>query len=749
MLKFSDPIFLTFMNKPDKIRLQETPTILFVIGAFLSVLSLTVLFTQSSNLLTWNEFSELIPIISKVDSFRNLQLENQLFLIRQSYYIHFLEADFKINVICSIISLIGLAYLLIGFQSWSKINPRQFIFGIVLWIGIVVYNNAQHGFNDWILLIQQQINYAGILAVFVWAILSSQAIPAFIIQLSFQLDKKNNVQIWYLLGFIYFINLVLSFGNLLNYWESNLYIPSSLFWIISSTIFLFQTLKFQERTKQIIFFGLFLLAITTFTEMHLHQNDPGIKAIETWNMMCQIAMSLVFPAFIYTNFKDLISVQLPIFKVFHKAQKLPIYLIHLGIFLLTTAWVFAMNTAVFHQIMAGKSNQEGDNAYLLKEYTLADIHYKNALTHSKLNTKSNLSLAHLAHLQNQEEEQAYYLSNTLVKNPQAETFIALSYLYAKNDHLFESLFNLKKGLGILPNNIYLMNQLAINFEKLNQLDSAKYFYRKAFELASENEIAIANYVYFESKYPTKKVLNELFIHQKSENIAIQNNVLLYSAQQHQPLPKTSVPADFEPKLDVRDWAILYNTTSLLKEKAPIFAYTQWKKIPEIQKIFPEVNFLEAWQNYYHQKPLIGLDQLSLMIAQDTSARSRGLQNILGYWKEKALNSVNLSPITNLQSAKKALESHPFNLHVLQKAIPILNQNQQQKLAYQYALSVLRYNEQIATYYPIYAQQALEIAEIQYAKEAMETLKKLDPMLYQREIVKFEKKLDDVIKRRVF
>lgn len=737
------------MNKPIQNRFQNTPIIFFVLGTILSLISLITIISVSPSLLAWNESSELIPILSKVDSNNSLQLENQLFLIRQSYFIQFVEIKSTIFLFYSIASLIGIASLLIGFQKWSKINPRQFIFGILIWVGIVAYKNLDQELNDWILLFQQQIGYVGILTAFVWAILTSQAIPAFIIQISYQIDKKNNLNWWILFSLFYLVNLILSFGNMLNLWESNFHLPSYFFWLTSAILFLLQTMKFQERTQQIIYFGMFLLVIFTYMVMYEQQNDPGIKALETWNVMCQIGMLILFPAFLYTNFKELITQHLPIYKVFHKAQKLPIYLLHIGIFLISCAWVFALNTAVFHQIMAGKSNQDGDNAYVLKEYSLAEIHYKNALTHSKLNTKSNMSLAHLAQQKNQEEEQAYYLSNTLVKNPQAETYVALSNLYTKNNHLFESLFNLQQGLTALPNNPFLMNQIAIHYEKLNQLDSARYFFQKAFKLNSHNEIATSNYVYFESKYPQKQPIKEINSYENSDNLALLNNQFLYSSLHQLTLPKDIISSSFQPNMDVRDWTILYNTTTLLKGKAPIYQYSKWKKNQALLRFFPEVNFLEAWQNYYHQKPLVGMDQLSLIISQDTSANSIGLQNILGFWKNAQKSSKPNFQITNLALAKKALESYPFNIQVLEKAIPILNQNKEEKLAYYYALSALRYNEATAVYHAIYALQALEISEIQYAEESMENLKKLDPNLFENEIERFQRKKNDVLDRQKF
>jgi len=195
--------------------------------------------------------------------------------------------------------------------------------------------------------------------------------------------------------------------------------------------------------------------------------------------------------------------------------------------------------------------------------------------------------------------------------------------------------------------------------------------------------------------------------------------------------------------NVQNFAYLYNAEMYLKDKMPFVNYANILKNEGILQTFPELKLMDAWHEYYKQKPLIGLDKLSLLIAQDTTAKTQGLQNIAGFWKDTQLKSNANLNFTDLSSAKKALESHPFNLQVLQKAIPILNVHKQQNLGYQYAMAALRYNENIATYYPIYAHQALEISEITYAKDAMAKLKQLDLGLYEKEIKRFEKKVEKV------
>ena len=73
-----------------------------------------------------------------------------------------------------------------------------------------------------------------------------------------------------------------------------------------------------------------------------------------------------------------------------------------------------------------------------------------------------------------------------------------------------------------------------------------------------------------------------------------------------------------------------------------------------------------------------------------------------------------------------LEKYPFQIPVLQQALPLVPT----KKGYDAALAALQWNEQNPAFYPIYAQQALKMGEINYADEAMEKLSTLNPALFQ-------------------
>jgi D-alanyl-lipoteichoic acid acyltransferase DltB (MBOAT superfamily) len=191
---------------------------------------------------------------------------------------------------------------------------------------------------------------------------------------------------------------------LIGNFQTKAYIPSFVFWISSIFLGLFQKHKKQEDSSLVL--GLAFLSLSTALLMLYTSNDPGIRAIETWGLICQLIILVLFPLFIIRNFNGLIKLNLPIYKVVDKPQFLPTYILFIGVLILGSAFVFALNGGAYHQMTAAKYNADGELAQILKDPFLAEINYKQGLIHSKLNAKSNTSLARIAYQENKIEELA-------------------------------------------------------------------------------------------------------------------------------------------------------------------------------------------------------------------------------------------------------------------------------------------------------------------------------------------------------
>jgi hypothetical protein len=165
--------------------------------------------------------------------------------------------------------------------------------------------------------------------------------------------------------------------------------------------------------------------------------------------------------------------------------------------------------------------------------------------------------------------------------------------------------------------------------------------------------------------------------------------------------------------------------------------------------FPEFRILQAWQEYYHGKPLQALQNIDLLIKNDTSTTASGLQNMLQFWKTSLLKPVSITPIQTAQEAQLALTKYPFQVEAFQQALPVLNKNKQEKKGYDAALAALQWNEGIPVYYLIFAMQAYQIGEITYGNEAVQQLKKRSPSIYAANSLTLNQALSEAIRRQNF
>ena len=685
--------------------------------------------------------SELIPVQGVIDQNSLGQLSSTLFLIRQHYVFFPVELSTVPFLLFSIFSLIGITYLITSFKKSSNISWLFTLSGILLWLAIISIKNAEQPIETIYEVLFSQLIWLGIISLFLITILFSNTICLFLLQLGHSSTKKESQKKWLILFGFYAVNLIFSFGQLIYNFQTKTYIPSLVFWILSIFLGLFQKHKKQEENSLLI--GLAFLSLSTTLLMLHTSNDPGIRALETWGLICQLIMLVLFPLFIIRNFTELIKLNLPIYKVVDKPQFLPTYILFIGVLILGSSFVFALNGGAYHQMTAAKYNADGELAQILQDPFLAEINYKQGLIHSKLNAKSNTSLARIAYQENKTEELAYYLSTSQVKFPNEKIAIALSNIYQNENHLFESLFALQSAHQKMPESIEIISQLAHTFEKLNQLDSSVYYHQKAFEYAPESALTMTNFLYTIAKHNKNTILPDT--DQATQDPAILANLWAIGILRNQRVSSKSVAISFKPRADVRDLAMIYNSIPYFKEKQNSLPMHEIAKNTKILSLFPEIKLAEAIQDYFHGDPLSSLEKIALYIDVQPIDETQGLQSLLDFWHQASLIPTASPKISNNSEAKSAVKKYPFQINTLKNAIPFLNK----KEAYDVSLAALRWNKEVPDFYPIYAFQALAIGEIEYAKEAMNSLKKINPELFKVNLKPFEIQLAAAIQRQKF
>ena len=662
------------------------------------ILAAFVLWIQGGQaFLSWVEVSEMMPFQKVVDTQAGQDLHTNVYFIRQNFQIQAATLEPTAEIIGFGLAIIGVFVVLFSFlPAW------QSVLGATLWLGIVSFTLSDASFPALAQIISSQIFSLSLLALAGLSVLSAAAIPSFLLGLAQGRDRVISKKNRTILGLVWGINLLLTFGNQRFDFGIRTAIPAFVWVLVALGLYVYQ----NKSNKSLL--GLTLLSLSALIPLLWHQNTPGLQAIESWNLMNQVLMGLLFPLFIVRNFGPLLTQNLPIHKVIHKAALLPLHLIQIGVLILSMGAVFAFNSSAYHLGMAAKENYAGDVAALFEDRTMAEIHYKNATLHSRLNSKSNLSLAALAQQAGDTETFAYYVAASQSTRKDPALSIALANVFAAENHPFDALFTLQKSDSSDPR---IATQMALQYERLASPDSAAYFYDFAFSLAPENPLFKANKLYSDVVYRKRKPEFD-----PDEDLAIQANLLAAG------IPTAPMNPSFVPKADLRDLVYLYNGLLFWKGKAPVYDLTGWQK--SMAELFPELELLKSWQSFYHAKPLEALNQLNVSIAADTTQGS-GMMGVLAFWKYTTAFPVKTPPITRV-NAPTILEKYPFQVAVLQQALPLVPV----KKGYEAALAALQWNEQNSAFYPIYIMQALKMGEITYAEEAMEKLRILNPALYQ-------------------
>ncbi|MHA8053582.1 tetratricopeptide repeat protein [Aquirufa sp. OSTEICH-129A] len=733
-----------------KQRTDHIPTIWFIFSTLLSTICLGIYIWGGMEALDWEEVSELIPQTVSLFPESREPISSTIFLVRQHYYVQTIAPNFWPMVIGGLMAMLGLAWLGQFIQVWSKVSWRQILLGLFLWVGILFLRNSNLEIGAWLSFFHSPWICLAFVSMALLTVLSSSAIPSFLLEISHSPDKKSSQKKFTGFMLFYGINLILSMGNLWGMWTSTLYVPAFIIFEISMALGMFRILRYESPLNQKLFGALFLLSHSVLIPILWNNNEVGIRAIESWTLMTHLSMAILYPVFLWTNFKEPIQNNLPIYKVVHKAHFIPIYLIQIGVFILCVSWVFARQGTAWHQVVAAYYNEQGDVEHFVGDRFLEELAYKNSMIHSKLNQKSNLSLARISQAAGDTEKQAYYLQTSQIRHPREKSFVALANIYGNENQWFESLFTLKKAYQLFPQSSQIATQLSRVYEQIKQIDSAAYYLVLAKELAPKNSINWTNLMYFDVRHGSKLASKEdLESWSLSRDHAVQSNLLARFWNNKKELPANFAQDTKEAQLDVRDFALLFNASLFFQGRSLVYPIQNYLKDPQWLQKFPEIAFLDAWQDYYHQHPLRALNKLDLLMQKENDIKAQEYRFILSHWKKQLLEVKAKVKLNNVSQALAAIQSYPFSLGILQQALPLLHQSNKHQEAYQATLAAIQWNEDRAEFYPLYILEAFQQGEISYAEEAMNQLKKLDPILYQSHATAFVQAKEKALKRQKF
>ena len=240
---------------------------------------------------TWVEVSEMIPLNKVVDTQAGQDLHTNVYFIRQNFQIQAASLSATAEMIGFVLALLGL-----GVALFSFLPVWQTILGAALWLGIVAFTLSDASFPALSQIISGQIFSLSLVAFAGLSVLSAAAIPSFLIGLSHGSNVASSKKNRSILGLVWGINLLLTFSNQRFDLGVRTAIPAFIWVILAVGLYVYQ----NKNNKSIV--GISLLGLSSLIPLLWHANTPGIQAIESWSLINQVVMGLLFPLFIYRNF---------------------------------------------------------------------------------------------------------------------------------------------------------------------------------------------------------------------------------------------------------------------------------------------------------------------------------------------------------------------------------------------------------------------------------------------------------------
>lgn len=589
---------------------------------------------------------------------------------------------------------------------------------------------------------------------------------------------KSSFNQFIIVSSIYLLNILLIFLERHKYIDWNVMAISPIvLYLISTVLGVWGFRNITEESDNFnfrtigawLYMGLAIIATATIGLAFATGNDPLIEALQSFIIVVHMVMGFAFFLYVILNFIQALQKGLPIHRILYKPQFLELSLFRLGALVVIIAVFSLKNFYTYYQANAGYYNMVADFYKAGNDLPYAEAFYKEA-THADIrNHKSNYALASLAMAVNDAENTGLFLKNALEKNPSPYAYAGLSKVLQEKEMFFDALFTLQDGVRKFPENQQLLTNLAWLYDKTKVTDSTLYYLNRAKQNCTDCDLADANLLAFQLKYNK----NDSLTNTKESNANAANaanatsaSISLLANQSASDKGKIEINTPFlnlqnDSALNVSQFALIYNLTTVAAEKAPFSA----KDLRKIQQksanhgFYEDLEFAVASQHYYRENKIEGLKELTIL-ANDSTKKKRLYNQVVGMWYlqqgvfDKAmLHLANagdkasveilekqdyLTTIAEYQQAQaeellknaktkndfdKALAISPLNPIVISKTIDFYNTKLKQTTeAYNLLFNALEVNDNSIELLKLYVLQSLKMGVDNYAEDGLERLR---------------------------
>lgn len=256
----------------------------------------------------------------------------------------------------------------------------------------------------------------------------------------------------------------------------------------------------------------FAITVLVFWKADFSANRPMMDFLEHIFIYTQLAFGLLFYAYLMANFTGIMNQGGQVEAVVFKPKFFAYYHMRIGALLAMLSMVVFADGIIGVQLNAASTNVTADYYYETDRPREASILYENSWERYRRNEKAINAVAHLA-LSNKQPTAAM---NTLLRSfenrPSVNDLLLLSSLLQQEDKVAEALVVLERGLIYFPESTYLLNNIALNYSRMNRVEEA---FGLLDHLNSDLDVVAANKVGIQAKH---------LIHY-DEKIDVKNNTI--------------------------------------------------------------------------------------------------------------------------------------------------------------------------------------------------------------------------------
>ncbi len=212
----------------------------------------------------------------------------------------------------------------------------------------------------------------------------------------------------------------------------------------------------------------FAIASLTWGRAIVIGNQPLQEFFNHIFLYSQIAFSLLFFAYLLSNFMDLLNSGKAIDQVIFKPEIFAYSHMRIGGIMAMVILAIYADGIVGVQLASASTNVSADYYYQTNRPLEAAILYENSWLQYRKNDKAKITAAHLRYALKQPSAGLELLIESFDYTPNVPGIILLSNKLHQSEKIFEALFYLEKGLEYFPENPYIKNNLSLLYSKINR-----------------------------------------------------------------------------------------------------------------------------------------------------------------------------------------------------------------------------------------------------------------------------------------